>query len=62
MAKPLGIISYGKPDDRLKLAAIAKHEGVTGSKVILNHIRARYKELYGDMDPSLVAPAQPGDQ
>lgn len=62
MSKPVGIIAYGKSEDRLKLAAVAKRDGMTGSKVILNYIRARYKELYGDMDPSLAAPAQSGDQ
>ena len=43
------IIAYGKADDRAKLAAIAKSEGSSGSQVIINHIRARYTELFGDL-------------
>lgn len=54
MRKPIGIIAYGKPEDRNRLAAIAHSEGKTGSKVIVDFIRARYKELYGNMDPTLV--------
>ncbi|AKU43567.1 hypothetical protein CPT_Seuss41 [Caulobacter phage Seuss] len=51
MAKPTGIIAYGRPEDRLKLAAIAKSEGVTSSRWIVDQIRKRYRELYAETPP-----------
>lgn len=56
MAKAAGIFARGKPDDRLKLAAIADHDQKSGSSVLIDHIRARYELLFGNMDPSLAAP------
>lgn len=56
MARPIGIIAYGKSDDRLRLAAIAKHRQTTGSKVLIDFIRQQYAELFGDLDPRVLAP------
>ena len=56
MAKSTGIITRGKLEDRLRLAAIADHEQTSGNSVVLGLIRARYQLLFGDMDPSLAAP------
>ena len=54
MTKPTGIIAYGRPEDRKRLAAVARHDSKTGSRVILDHIRDRYRELFGDLDPNLI--------
>lgn len=43
-----GIIAYGTPEDRTKLAAVAKAMGMSGSAWLIEQIRARYKELFGD--------------
>lgn len=56
MAKPAGILTRGKPEDRLKLAAIAANDQKSGNTVVLDFIRERYELLFGDMDPSLAAP------
>jgi hypothetical protein len=41
-----GIIAYGTPEDREKLAAVAKAMGVSGSAWIIEQIRVRYQELF----------------
>lgn len=51
MAKPLGIIAYGRPEDRLKLAAIAKHQGKTSSRFLIDKIREEYQRLFGNTPP-----------
>lgn len=51
MASKHGIIAYGKAEDRLKLAAIAAADKRSGSNVVIDLIRARYKLLYGNIDP-----------
>lgn len=43
-----GIIAYGTLEDRQKLAEIAKVLGNSGSVVIIEMIRARYAELFGE--------------
>lgn len=59
MARQAGIIAYGTPEDRLRLAAIVEAtQGRSGSVVVIDLIRARYAELFGDLDPKLT---QSGD-
>lgn len=53
MKKHHGIIAYGEADDRLRLAAIAKVENKSGSAFLIDQIRKRYAELFGDLDPKL---------
>lgn len=53
MARTHGIISYGTPEDRARLAAIAQAERMSGSEWIIEKIRERYKELYGDTKPPI---------
>lgn len=53
MPKDKGIIAYGTPDDRHRLAAVAKALNTTGSAWIIEQIRARYAELFGDLPPEL---------
>jgi hypothetical protein len=53
MSRPKGIIAYGKDEDRLKLAAVARHEGKSGSEFIVDSIRVRYQQLFGDLPPEL---------
>lgn len=54
--KDRGIICYATAEDRLRLAAIIKIEGSkSGSAWLLDQIRKRYAELYGDLDPNVAA-------
>lgn len=53
MARPKGIIAYGTDDDRLRLAAVARHKGKSGSEVIVDNIREQYSTLFGDLPPKL---------
>lgn len=53
MARQHGIIAYGNAEDRLRLAAIADLTQRSGSTVIIDFIRDRYAELFGDLDPKL---------
>lgn len=48
MTKPRdkGIIAYGTPEDREKLAALADLYGLSGSELIIKMIRDRFRELY----------------
>lgn len=50
--KDLAIVAYGTKDDRLRLAAVAKAQGRSGSSWLIELIRARYAELFGDLDPN----------
>lgn len=56
--KNRGIICYATAEDRLRLAAVANTHQTSGSAWILEQIRARYTELYGDLDPALAAPTE----
>lgn len=56
MARPLMLSAYGTQDDRLKLAALSQSEGRSGSEIIVEFIRTRYREVFGDLDPSLTVP------
>jgi hypothetical protein len=51
MSKATPIISRGEPEDRARLASIAEFEGCSGSSVVIQLIRQRYKELFGDLKP-----------
>lgn len=52
--KNKGIMCYATAEDRHRLAAIIAIEGTrSGSAWLLEQIRKRYAELYGDMTPSL---------
>ena len=51
MKRDQGIIAYGTPDDRAKLAHVAHASGVSGSEWMIKAIRARYVELFGDLPP-----------
>lgn len=58
MSRPTAIIAYGRPEDRLKLAAVAHHTGTSGSKLVIENIRSEYTRLFGDLDPHLAAPKE----
>lgn len=45
-----GIIAYGTPEDRLRLAAVSNAMAKSGSELIIEMIRARYVELFGDLE------------
>lgn len=49
MGRPLGIISYGTAEDRLRLKRVAEAENRSGSDWIIQVIRQRYKELFGEL-------------
>lgn len=51
MKNAAAIIARGKPEDRAKLAAIAKHEARSGSDTVIQMIRTKYRELFGDVPP-----------
>lgn len=51
MKRDQGIIAYGTPDDRAKLAHVAHASGVSGSEWMITAIRVRYAELFGDLPP-----------
>lgn len=51
MKNSTAIIARGQPDDRLKLAAIARFEAQSGSEIVIQMIRSRYRELFGDTPP-----------
>jgi hypothetical protein len=54
MARNHGIIAYGEHEDRLRLAAVAKALGHrSASDFLVATIRAKYLELFGDLDPKL---------
>lgn len=54
--KDRGIICYATAEDRQRLAAIVKLEGSrSGSAWLLEQIRKRYAELFGDLDPRLTS-------
>ena len=44
-----GIVAYAKAGEREKLNALAKHTGVSGSKLILQMIEDKYKAVFGDL-------------
>jgi hypothetical protein len=47
MAKSVGIIGYGTPEDRLKLEALAKLAKTSASQWLIQQIRDKYKEIFG---------------
>jgi hypothetical protein len=47
MAKSLGIIAYGTPEDRERVKALAKLEGISNSEWIIARIRKEYDEKIG---------------
>jgi 3-methyladenine DNA glycosylase Tag len=51
-----GIIAYGQEEDRQKLAVLATLTDQSGSQWIIEQIRERYREAFGDSDPSLIIP------
>lgn len=52
MVRNNGIIAYGTESDRSKLAAIVSTlKAKSGSQWIIDQIRARYAELFGDQEP-----------
>lgn len=54
MARSVGIMAYGTPEDRLKLEALAKIEKTSSSQLLINHIRKTYAEIYGETPPEKV--------
>lgn len=53
MRKNAPIIAYGTEDDRLRLAAVVKALGSqSGSAWLIEQVRTRYSELFGDLPPS----------
>jgi hypothetical protein len=56
MARNKAIMAWGNEADRHRLAAIARSEQQSGSQVLLTFIQTRYRELFGDLDPSLTVP------
>lgn len=51
MTRHKGIIAYGTEEDRDKLAVLAQLSGRSGSEIIVEMIRSRYREVLGDADP-----------
>ncbi|RWB08768.1 MAG: hypothetical protein EOQ39_18855 [Mesorhizobium sp.] len=49
-----GIIAYGTEEDRLKLAVLAQLTGKSGSEVVIQMIREKYRAVLGDADPERV--------
>lgn len=47
MAKSVGIIAYGSPEDRKKLEQLAKLAGLSGSQWLIQMIREKHKEIFG---------------
>lgn len=58
MANNKAIMAWGTEADRQRLAAIARSEQKSGSQVLLGYIQTRYRELFGDLDPSLTVPKE----
>lgn len=58
MARSKGIIAYGKEEDRLKLAALSRILGKSGSELIIEMIRDKYVEVVGDIDPKCITQHQ----
>lgn len=56
MARPPAITAYGNADDRLRLAALSRIDGRSGSEIIIDFVRTRYRETFGDLPPSQAVP------
>jgi hypothetical protein len=56
MARPPAITAYGTADDRLRLAAISRLDGRSGSEILIEFVRTRYREMFGDLAPSQAVP------
>lgn len=54
MARSVGIMAYGTPEDRLKLEAIAKLEKKSSSQFLIDLIRSHYENIYGTTPPDKV--------
>jgi hypothetical protein len=54
MRKNAPIIAYGHDEDRLRLAAVASAHSKSGSQWIIDQIRQRYAEMFGDTPPEVV--------
>lgn len=52
--RSVGIMAYGTPEDRLKLEAISKLAGQSGSEWLIAQIRKTYEEVYGKAPASQV--------
>ena len=48
MARKVGIIAYGTPEDRQRLEALAKAAGKSASQWIVETIRKEHRELFGE--------------
>lgn len=55
MTRHKGIIAYGTEVDREKLAVLAQVSSQSGSEVIIEMIRRRYQDVFGETDPKLIA-------
>jgi hypothetical protein len=49
-----GIIAYGTEEDRQKLAVLAQLSGKSGSEIIIEMIRNRFRDILGDVDPNRI--------
>lgn len=54
MARAKGIMAYGTEEDRLKLAALSKVLGKSGSELLIEMIRQKYAETIGVLDPKRI--------
>jgi hypothetical protein len=52
MARSVGIMAYGSPEDRLRLEALTRLENKkSSSEWLIAQIRQHYDELFGDQKP-----------
>lgn len=51
-----GIIAYGTEEDRQRLAVLAQLSGKSGSELIVEMIRERFHNLFGNTDPNCIIP------
>lgn len=54
MARAVALMGYGKPEDRLRLEALAQVTNQSGSQWLIDTVRREYEKLYGTTDPNEV--------
>jgi hypothetical protein len=54
VSKLKGIIAYGRPEDREKLAVLAQLANQSASEWIIARIRENYAAAFGETDPKLL--------
>lgn len=59
MSKKVLIASYGTPQDRLRAQALAGAMKTSQSALLISLLRAQYKLLFGETDPTEVVENKP---